>query len=114
MASDTIFGKILRGEVPAKLLHSDDRCIAIADVHPEAPFHALVIPRKAIVSLGDAGEEDEALLGHLLLVAGRVAREHGKAKDFRVVTNSGAGAGQSVAHLHLHVLAGRPLAWPPG
>lgn len=112
--NDTVFGKILRGEIPATVLHSDERCIAIKDVSPKAPFHALVIPRKAIVSLADAAEEDAALLGHLLLVARKVAAEVGKVKDFRVVANAGPTAGQSVPHLHFHVLAGRPLSWPPG
>ena len=114
MSSDTVFGKILRGEIPAKTLHSDDRCIAIADASPQAPFHALVIPRKPLVSLADAKPEDEALLGHLLLVGRDVAAKAGCAAAFRVVTNAGAGAGQSVMHLHVHVLGGRPLKWPPG
>jgi histidine triad (HIT) family protein len=112
--ADTVFGKILRGEIPAKLLHTDDRCIAIADIDPKAPLHALVIPRKAIASLAAAAEEDATLLGHLLLVAKKVAKDAGHEAAFRVVANSGAGAGQSVAHLHFHVLAGRPLSWPPG
>jgi len=107
--ADTIFGKILRGEVPSKRLHEDDRCIVIADIHPQAPFHALVIPRKAIASLADAQREDEALLGHCLLVAHAVAAAGGIGDAFRVVTNSGVGAGQTVPHLHFHVLGGRPL-----
>lgn len=111
--ADTIFGRILRGEVPATLLHSDERCIAIADIQPVAPFHILVIPRKAIVNVGDASASDEALLGHLQLVGARLAREAGW-PEFRMLTNSGAGAGQSVMHLHLHVIAGRSLQWPPG
>jgi histidine triad (HIT) family protein len=111
---DTVFGKILRGEIPAKTLHSDDRCIAIADVSPQAPFHALVIPRRPIASLADASAEDEATLGHLLLVAREVATKAGCGAAFRVVANSGAGAGQSVMHLHLHVLGGRAMKWPPG
>jgi|SRR5687768_7152939 histidine triad (HIT) family protein len=112
--ADTVFGRILRGEIPAKVLHSDDRCIAIEDVDPKAPLHALVIPRKALKSVGDASPADEALLGHLLLVAKAVAEKAGHGQAFRVVANSGSGAGQSVPHLHLHVLAGRPLSWPPG
>jgi histidine triad (HIT) family protein len=107
---DTVFGRILRGELPAKFLHQDERCVVIADIHPQAPFHVLVIPRKPIVSLGDAGPEDDALLGHCLSVARDDATGHGHGRAFRVVTNSGAGAGQSVPHLHFHVLAGRPLA----
>ena len=106
---DTIFHKILRREVPATFLHEDDLCFVIKDVHPQAPFHALVIPRKAIASLADAQRDDEALLGHCLLVAQQVARAGGIGDAFRVVTNSGAGAGQTVPHLHFHVLGGRPL-----
>ena len=114
MSSDTIFGRILRNEIPAKRLHEDDRCIAIADVRPQAPLHALVIPKKPIVSLAEATPDDAALLGHLLVVAREVAEAAGHGDAFRVVANSGAGAGQSVMHLHLHVLAGRPMTWPPG
>ncbi len=114
MPNDTIFAKILRGEIPATILHSDDLCIAIRDIAPKAPFHALVIPRKPIASLADAAAEDQALLGHLLLVAKKVAVESGHLKDFRVVANSGESAGQSVPHLHFHVLGGRPMTWPPG
>lgn len=111
---DTVFGKILRGELPATFLHQDDRCVAIRDVAPRAPLHALVIPRKPLVSVAAATAEDAALLGHLLLVAAKVAADAGHGGAFRVVTNAGEGAGQSVPHLHLHVLAGRPLTWPPG
>ena len=113
-AGDTVFGKILRGEIPAKRLHEDDRCIAIADANPQAPFHALVIPKKPLVSVADAKPEDEALLGHLLLVARDVAAKAGCGAAFRVVSNAGSAAGQSVMHLHVHVLGGRALAWPPG
>jgi histidine triad (HIT) family protein len=109
MAKDTIFGKILRKEVPAKFLHEDDRCVVIADVHPQAPLHALVIPRKPLESLGEAVEADAALLGHCLVVAREVAERAGHGKAFRVVSNAGAGAGQTVPHLHFHVLGGRPL-----
>jgi histidine triad (HIT) family protein len=107
--ADTVFGKILRGELPAKVLHTDDRCIVIADRAPQAPFHALVIPKKALVSLADATAEDEALLGHCLLVAKQVAKEAGHADAFRLVSNAGTDAGQTVPHLHFHVLAGRSL-----
>jgi histidine triad (HIT) family protein len=112
--ADTVFGKILRGELPAKVLHTDDRCIAIVDVAPQAPFHALVIPKKPLASLADATAEDHDLLGHLLLVAKKVAKEAGHPNAFRLVANTGAEAGQSVPHLHFHVLAGRALKWPPG
>jgi histidine triad (HIT) family protein len=114
MSGDTIFGKIIRGEVPSVTLHADDRCLVIRDVHPQAPFHALVIPKKPIVSLATAQADDQALLGHLLLVAKQVAEKAGCGHAFRVVANAGEGAGQSVAHLHFHVLGGRPMKWPPG
>lgn len=108
-----VFARILRGEIPAQLLHEDDRCVAFRDVAPQAPLHVLVIPRQALRGLGDATAADEALLGHLLLVGRKVAAQLGYA-EARYVVNHGAAAGQSVFHLHVHVLAGRPLAWPPG
>jgi histidine triad (HIT) family protein len=111
--ADTIFGRIARGEVDAKLVYQDDRALAFHDVAPKAPTHLLVIPRKPIAKLADAADEDAALLGHLLLVARRVAADAGLT-DYRLVVNNGAGAGQSVFHLHVHVLGGRPFAWPPG
>ena len=111
--ADTIFGKIARGEAPARLVYEDDRALAFHDVAPKAPTHILVIPRKPIQKLSDAGEQDEALLGHLLLVARRVAADAGL-EDFRLVVNNGAGAGQTVFHLHVHVLGGRGMSWPPG
>ena len=110
---DTIFGKIARGEMPADRVYEDDRAVAFRDLHPQAPTHVLVIPRKPIPRLADAGEDDESLLGHLLLVANKVARDEGLS-DYRVIVNSGEGAGQSVFHLHLHVLGGRTMRWPPG
>ena len=108
-AADTVFGKILRKEMPATILHEDDRCIVIQDIAPRAPLHALVIPRKAIPSLADATEEDAALLGHCLLVAKKVAESRGTGPAFRVIVNSGEGAGQTVHHLHFHVLGGGKL-----
>lgn len=111
--ADTIFGKIARGEARADLVYEDDRALAFRDVNPQAPVHILVIPRKPIARLSLAEEGDEALLGHLLRVASRVAGE-AQLEDFRVVVNDGAGAGQTVFHLHLHVIGGRPLTWPPG
>ena len=111
--ADTIFGKIARGEAPATLVYEDDRALAFQDVSPQAPTHLLVIPRKPIARLSEAEEGDEALLGHLMLVARKVAAEAGLT-DFRLVVNDGAGAGQTVFHLHLHVIGGRPLGWPPG
>jgi histidine triad (HIT) family protein len=111
--ADTIFGKIARGEAQADLVYEDDRALAFRDVNPQAPVHILVIPRKPIARLSLAEEGDEALLGHLLRVACRVA---GVAllENCGVVVNDGAGAGQTVFHLHLHVIGGRPLTWPPG
>ncbi len=111
---DTIFGKILRREVPAKFLHEDERCVVIRDVAPKAPTHLLVIPKQPLVNLADAAEPDAGLLGHLLLVAAKMARQEGIGDGFRVVVNNGAAAGQSVFHLHVHVLGGRPMDWPPG
>jgi histidine triad (HIT) family protein len=111
--ADTIFGKIARGEAPAQIVYEDDRALAFRDVSPQAPTHLLVIPRKPIERLALAGEDDAPLLGHLLLVARRVAEDAGL-EDYRVVVNNGAGAGQTVFHLHIHVLGGRPFRWPPG
>ena len=111
--AETVFGRILRGEIPAKRVYEDERAIAFHDVSPQAPVHLLVIPRKPIEKLSASCAGDEALLGHLLLVARHVAKEAGLS-DFRVVVNDGASAGQSVFHLHLHVLGGRALGWPPG
>jgi histidine triad (HIT) family protein len=113
VSEDTVFGRIARGELPAQLVYEDDRCVAFPDIDPKAPVHLLVIPRQPIERLSHAQPGDEALLGHLLRVAARVAREAGLA-DYRLVVNDGAGAGQTVFHLHVHVLGGRPLAWPPG
>ena len=113
MADDTIFGKILRADIPCDEVYSDDRCLAFCDIAPQAPVHVLVIPRQPIESLRSASSGDEELLGHLLLVAARVARQEGL-EDFRTVINSGAAAGQTVFHLHVHVIGGRPLDWPPG
>ena len=113
MADDTIFGKILRGDIPCDEVYSDDRCLAFCDIAPQAPVHVLVIPRQPIESLRSASSGDEELLGHLLLVAARVARQEGL-EDFRTVINSGAAAGQTVFHLHVHVIGGRSLDWPPG
>ena len=111
--SETIFTKIINKEIPADIVHEDDLCLAFRDVQPQAPIHVLVIPRKPIAKLADATPEDQALLGHLVLTAGDIARKLG-AENFRVVVNNGAEAGQSVFHLHLHVLAGRAMTWPPG
>lgn len=112
--ADTIFGRIIRGEVPARIVHDDDRCLAFHDVAPQAPVHVLVIPKRPIVSLADAAPSDADLLGHLVIVATQLARSLGLADGYRLVVNCGRDGGQSVDHLHVHLLGGRPLGWPPG
>lgn len=112
---DCLFCRIVAGEIPADFIHRDDRSVVIRDINPQAPTHLLVIPQEHIESLNDASQKDEALLGYLLRVAARVANASGLAEGgYRTVINNGAGAGQSVFHLHLHVLGGRPMNWPPG
>ena len=112
---DCLFCKIVAGQIPAQVVYNDERVLAFQDINPQAPVHVLVIPREHIESLNDAGRGDEAPLGHLLRVAARVANEQGVAESgYRTVVNTGAGAGQSVFHLHLHVIGGRALSWPPG
>jgi histidine triad (HIT) family protein len=108
--SDTIFGKITRGEIPTEFLYEDDQCVVIRDIQPQAPTHVLIIPRKPIPKLVDADDADQALLGHLMLVAGRVATQLGVGDGFRLVVNNGEAGGQTVFHLHLHILAGRGMA----
>jgi histidine triad (HIT) family protein len=110
----TLFGKIIRREIPADIVYEDDLGLAFKDINPQAPTHVLLIPKKEIVKLSDAGAADQAVLGHLLLAAGKIARQLGVADAFRLVVNNGEEAGQSVFHLHLHILAGRPFRWPPG
>lgn len=109
----TIFKKIIDGEIPADKVFEDDDVLAFRDVNPAAPVHILVVPKREIVNLYDADDGDAELLGKLMLTARRVAEQEGLT-DFRLVANNGAGAGQSVFHMHLHVLGGRELAWPPG
>tara|TARA_Y100000385_G_C12918043_1_gene561292 strand:+ start:270 stop:647 length:378 start_codon:yes stop_codon:yes gene_type:complete len=110
LMSDTIFGKITRGEIPSEFLYEDEHCVVIQDIHPQAPTHVLIIPRKPIPRLVDAQQSDSELLGHLLLVAGKVANDLGVGEGFRLVINNGADGGQTVFHLHLHILAGRSMA----
>lgn len=110
----TIFGKIIRRELSADIIYEDEHCLAFRDINPQAPTHVLIIPKKEIARLSDATTGDESLLGHLLLAAGKIARSLGVEEAFRLVVNNGADAGQSVFHLHLHILAGRKLRWPPG
>jgi histidine triad (HIT) family protein len=107
--SDTIFGKIIAGEIPAPKVYEDEHCIVINDIQPQAPIHMLVIPRKPIARLVDASVDDQALLGHLMLVARQMAEEQGIGDGFRLIINNGEGGGQTVFHLHLHVLGGSTL-----
>ncbi|RLA55505.1 MAG: histidine triad nucleotide-binding protein [Gammaproteobacteria bacterium] len=108
--SDTIFGKIVSGEIPSEFIYEDEHCIAINDVNPQAPVHVLVIPKRDIPRLVDAEMDDRDLLGHLLLAAGNVARQLGVDEAFRLIINNGSDAGQTVFHLHLHIIAGRKFA----
>lgn len=110
----TIFSKIITREIPAKIVYEDDLCLAFHDVNPQAPIHVLLIPKKEIPRLVDATAEDAALLGHLMLTANKIAQQLGVGEAFRLAVNNGADAGQSVFHLHLHILAGRAFTWPPG
>ena len=110
-----LFCKIVAGTIPGDFVYQDDRSVVIRDINPQSPTHVLVIPREHIESLNDATQKDEAVLGHLLRVAARVANEMGHEESgYRTVINTGAGAGQSVFHLHVHVLGGRAMNWPPG
>ncbi len=113
MAEDTIFGRILRGEIPYDEVYSDEHCLAFKDIEPQAPIHILIIPRKALKSLSEAQLEDKELLGHLLLSAAKIAEQEGL-KAWRTVINNGEAAGQTVFHLHVHLIGGRTLNWPPG
>ena len=111
--TDNIFLKIINKEIPAEILYEDDMAIAFNDISPEAPTHILVVPKKEIKKLSDTSKQDQELLGHLLLVVNKITDKY-KIKDFRVVVNNGTGAGQTIFHLHLHILAGRSFCWPPG
>lgn len=111
----SIFQKIIDREIPATIVHEDDWCIAFNDVSPQAPTHVLLIPKQEIANLAGLTPNDQELAGHLLLTAGNIARELGiEESGYRVVANCGRDGGQSVDHLHFHILAGRPLKWPPG
>jgi histidine triad (HIT) family protein len=111
---DCLFCKIGRKEIPAKLVYEDEAIFAFEDIHPQAPTHILICPRKHVVSLTDATAEDTAVLGRLQLVAANLATERKLTDGYRTVVNNGRGAGQSVFHLHLHMLGGRAFRWPPG
>ena len=110
----TLFEKIINREIPSDILYEDDLSFVIKDINPQAPTHLLIIPKKVIPKLSDASEDDQMILGHLMLVAGKIADQLGLDETFRLVVNNGAKAGQSVFHLHLHLLSGRLLNWPPG
>jgi histidine triad (HIT) family protein len=109
-----LFCRIIEGTIPAKSIYQDEQCFAFLDIDPQAPVHALVIPRKHIASLAETQKDDQALLGHLLWAAAEVARLQGLANGYRVVISTGRDGGQTVDHLHLHVLGGRAMHWPPG
>ncbi|HXT29442.1 MAG TPA: histidine triad nucleotide-binding protein [Vicinamibacterales bacterium] len=112
---DCLFCKILKGEIPAAIIYEDERMIAFKDINPQAPLHALIVPKRHIASLNDLVPEDDALVGEMIRRAAAIARQHGYAdRGFRTVFNTNAEAGQTVFHIHLHLLAGRGLSWPPG
>ena len=113
--SNCLFCKIVAGQVPGSIVYQDDRVVAFKDINPQAPMHVLVVPRRHIATLNDLSPEDDALVGELLRRAAALAREHGHADGgYRTVFNCNADAGQTVFHIHLHVLGGRPFTWPPG
>ena len=112
--SDCLFCKIVAGEIPAKIVHQDDECVAFRDIHPQAPVHVLVIPRKHLASMNDVEADDAPLLGRLLLAARTIAEQEGIGSGYRLVNNCGGEAGQTVFHWHLHLLGGRMMNWPPG
>ncbi len=114
MAEKTIFQRIIDREIPAEIVYEDDLCLAFRDIHPAAPVHLIVIPKKAIRSAAEIAGEDAGLVGHLFAAMAQIAAQMGLSNGYRVVTNSGRDAGQEVMHLHFHFLAGRALGWPPG
>ena len=109
-----LFCKIIDGKIPSTSVYQDDLGYAFADVHPQAPVHVLIVPREHISSLSETDERKNALLGHLLLAAAEIARSKGLGKGYRIVVNTGEEGGQTVDHLHLHLLGGRQMTWPPG
>lgn len=112
--TETIFSKIIRREIPAEIIYEDNLALAFKDINPQAPVHILVIPKQSIANLSEAESNDHALMGHLLLTAKRVADQVGLTNGYRLVINTGVDGGQTVDHLHLHILGGRSLGWPPG
>ncbi|ABO51001.1 histidine triad (HIT) protein [Desulforamulus reducens MI-1] len=111
---DCIFCKIITGEIPSQVVYQDEKVYAFKDIAPAAPVHILIIPKKHISSLEDLGSEDADLMGHILLIAAKLAKELGLAKGFRIVSNCGDEGGQTVYHIHFHLLGGRQMQWPPG
>lgn len=111
---DTIFGRIVRKEIPANFLHEDEQCVVIKDVHPQAPTHLLVLSKKEIRTLDNISEDEGKLLGHMVFVATKVAKEQNLSNGYRLVINNGKEGGQHVYHLHVHILGGRQMNWPPG
>lgn len=114
MPEKTIFKRIIDKEIPAEIVYEDDDCLAFKDIHPQAPVHVVVIPKKEIVSVDDIAEEDEQRIGHLFVAMRKIAAELSLDKGYRVVTNCGRAAGQEVMHIHFHLLGGRGFGWPPG
>lgn len=115
MAEKTLFEKIRDREIPANIVHEDGQCLAFRDIDPQAPTHLLIVPKKAIPRVAEATIDDQAVLGHMLLIAGEIARKEGFVENgFRIVINNGPDGGEAVPHLHIHVLAGRSMTWPPG
>ncbi len=112
--TETIFSRIINREIPADIIYEDELCLAFRDVNPQAPVHILVIPKKPIARIIDTTDDDQSLLGHLFLAANKIARLEGVEDAFRLVVNNGKSVGQSVFHLHIHILAGRAFTWPPG
>ena len=112
--SETLFTKIINREIPADIVYEDELCLAFKDINPQAPLHILMIPKKNIVKISAATEQEQDLLGHILLKAGEIANAQGYGEAFRLVINNGENAGQTVFHLHIHILAGRSFSWPPG
>ena len=111
---ETLFTKIINREIPAEIVYEDNLCLAFKDINPQAPRPILVIPKKHIAKISDAKKSEQDLLGHLLLKAGEIANNQGYGEAFRLIINNGENAGQTVFHLHIHILAGRNLIWPPG
>jgi histidine triad (HIT) family protein len=114
MAEKTVFKRIIDREIPAKIVYEDEHCLAFEDIHPAAPTHLVVIPKREIVSVDDVDEDDAAVVGHLFVAMRAIAAKLGLKNGYRVVTNCGPDAGQEVMHLHFHMLAGRRFGWPPG